>query len=102
MIYLWRRQVAGIQTFEGLDEQLVSQDRSQALSHDSLLLNGAVVLQGQDQRIGRCLSENDKGVALGLCKDQRWVTLQCTNSVDVDQELFRLKNALILQTKKGA
>lgn len=53
--YLWRRQVVRIQISEGLSEQLLSQDGSQVSSHYCLLLHRAVVLQGQDQRVGRCL-----------------------------------------------
>lgn len=50
-----------IQITSGLNEQLVSQDGSQVSSHYCLLLHGAVVLQGQDQRVQRCLGERDNG-----------------------------------------
>lgn len=50
-----------IQITEGLRKQLVSQDRSQVSSHYCLLLHGAVVLQGQDQGVRRCLGERDNG-----------------------------------------
>lgn len=48
-----------IQITEGLCKQLVSQDRSKVSSHYCLLLHGAMVLQGQDQGVRRCLGERD-------------------------------------------
>lgn len=46
-----------IKIFERLGEQLVPKDGAQMASHDRLLLHRAVVLQGQDQRVRRCLGE---------------------------------------------
>ena len=63
--YLWRGQAVRIQTSERLGEELVSQDGSQLLSHDCLLLHRAVVLQGQDQRVRRCLGEEGEGSTSG-------------------------------------
>lgn len=54
-----------IHILEGLSEQLLSQDGSEVSSHDCLLLHGAVVLQGQDERVGRGLGERGEGEKSG-------------------------------------
>ena len=64
-IYLWRGQFVRIHFLEGLSEQLFPQDGSEVSSHDRLLLHGAVVLQGQDERVGRGLGDRDGGEKSG-------------------------------------
>lgn len=54
-----------IHFLEGLSEQLFPQDGSEVSSHDRLLLHGAVVLQGQDERVGRGLGDRDGGEKSG-------------------------------------
>lgn len=53
--HLWRRQDERADVVERLGEQFVSEDGAQVTSHHCLLLHRAVVLQGQDQRVGRRL-----------------------------------------------
>lgn len=55
--YLWRRQEERTDVLKRLGQQFVSQDGAQVMSHHCLLLHTAVVLQRQDQRVGRCLQE---------------------------------------------
>lgn len=67
--YLWRRQGARIKILQRLGEQLVPKDGAQMASHDRLLLHRAVVLQGQDQGVRRCLGERFHSVR----GQNRWI-----------------------------
>lgn len=53
--HLWAREVSSGRVIQGLSQQLLPEDRYEALSHGLLLLLGAMVLQRQNHWVGRHL-----------------------------------------------
>lgn len=82
-------------------EQLVFQDLIEVLGHDSLLFNTAVVLNGQDDRVLRCLAAQHIGQGRESEAERVYVCKYVSVDVDKGKRVCVLKRKTERETEKN-